>query len=75
MNLSRSGSGRPLHISGFLFVVSGYEFDVGIHYIGQMNKGNFDRTLVDQLTDGQLDWEPLDDAYDVVNFGQNNINI
>ena len=51
------------------FVEKGYEFDVGVHYVGEMGKGIF-RTLFDQLTDGQLEWAPLDDAYDVMSIGR-----
>lgn len=48
----------------------GYEFDVGIHYIGEMAPGCEMRALVDQLTDGQLDWAPLDqDCYDAIMIG------
>ena len=36
------------------FIDKGYEFDVGIHYIGEISKGELNRTLVDQITDGQL---------------------
>ena len=36
------------------FIDKGYEFDVGIHYIGEVSKGELNRTLVDQITDGQL---------------------
>uniref|UniRef100_A0A1I8J5P6 Amino_oxidase domain-containing protein n=1 Tax=Macrostomum lignano TaxID=282301 RepID=A0A1I8J5P6_9PLAT len=48
----------------------GYEFDVGIHYIGEMAPGSDMRALVDQITDGQLDWAPLDpDCYDAIMIG------
>lgn len=50
------------------FVEKGYEFDVGVHYVGEMGSGLF-RTLFDQLTDGQLEWAQLDDAYDVMSIG------
>ena len=39
---------------------------MGIHYIGEVNPGNLNRTFVDQITDGQLEWEPLNDIYDIV---------
>ena len=48
------------------FIDKGYEFDVGIHYIGEVNPGNINRTLLDQITEGQLDWAPLEDMYDIV---------
>jgi hypothetical protein len=33
---------------------AGYEFDVGIHYVGGMNGASITRTLCDQITEGQL---------------------
>ncbi|KAM5172105.1 all-trans-retinol 13,14-reductase [Mantella aurantiaca] len=51
------------------FNEKGYEFDVGIHYIGQLNERSPFRILVDQLTDGQLQWSLMDDPFDVVLIG------
>lgn len=49
----------------------GYEFDVGIHYIGEMAPGSDMRALVDQITDGQLGWAPLDPScYDAIVIGE-----
>ncbi len=39
-------------LSGLLFVLQGYEFDVGIHYVGGMNGPSITRTLCDQITEG-----------------------
>lgn len=50
------------------FIDKGFEFDVGIHYIGEMRNNTIAKLLVDQLTDGQLVWENLDDEMDVVSF-------
>ncbi|NWV12932.1 RETST reductase, partial [Ptilonorhynchus violaceus] len=41
----------------------------GIHYVGQMQEGSLMRFLVDQLTDGQLEWAQLPDVYDTVVLG------
>ncbi|NXM88273.1 RETST reductase, partial [Oenanthe oenanthe] len=41
----------------------------GIHYVGQMKEGSLMRFLVDQLTDGQLEWAPLPAIYDAVVLG------
>ncbi|NXU35695.1 RETST reductase, partial [Drymodes brunneopygia] len=41
----------------------------GIHYVGQMQEGSLMRFLVDQLTDGQLEWARLPDIYDAVVLG------
>ena len=43
----------------------GYEFDVGIHYVGEMADGRINRTLVDQISDGQVEWKELDPIYDI----------
>lgn len=51
------------------FIDKGYEFDVGIHYIGEMAPGRLNRTLVDQVTDGQLEWAQLETEYDIVSIG------
>ncbi|XP_075714793.1 all-trans-retinol 13,14-reductase [Rhinoderma darwinii] len=51
------------------FNEKGYEFDVGIHYIGQLNEQSPFRILVDQLTDGQLQWSLMDNPFDVVVLG------
>ena len=52
-----------------VFFNAGFEFDVGIHYIGNIVGTSMSRVLSDQLTDGQLDWVPLDETYDVVVIG------
>ena len=44
---------------------NGYEWDVGVHYIGDMGSPNtLGRKLFDYITDGQLRWAPMDDCYD-----------
>lgn len=39
---------------------------LGIHYIGQCDYGNEIQIICDQITDGQLVWEKLDDNFDTV---------
>ncbi|OXB55959.1 hypothetical protein ASZ78_011404, partial [Callipepla squamata] len=51
------------------FQERGTEFDVGIHYVGQMHEGSMLRVVLDQLTDGQLCWQRLPDPYDEVALG------
>lgn len=41
------------------YVEKGYEFDVGIHYIGEMHYQSLSKTLLDQISDGQIQWEYL----------------
>ena len=52
------------------FIDKSYEFDVGIHYIGEVKKGQINRTLLDQLTDGQLEWAELTSPYDITTIGR-----
>ena len=42
----------------------GYEWDVGVHYIGDVGAKTRTRKMFDYLTDGQLRWAPMDDEYD-----------
>ncbi|XP_003222713.2 all-trans-retinol 13,14-reductase [Anolis carolinensis] len=51
------------------FQERGFEFDVGIHYVGQMHKNGMLRVIMDQLTNGQLDWVQLEDPYDIITIG------
>uniref|UniRef100_H2Z8M0 Amine oxidase domain-containing protein n=1 Tax=Ciona savignyi TaxID=51511 RepID=H2Z8M0_CIOSA len=48
----------------------GCEFDIGIHYIGNMEEGSMNKSIVDLLTDGRLKWVPLDDQFDTVVFDE-----
>lgn len=43
---------------------NGYEWDVGVHYIGDMGAPTMARKFMDWLSGGQLDWAPMDKAYD-----------
>lgn len=38
----------------------------GIHYVGQLDTPSISRTLVDQISDGQIQWTPLDENFDTV---------
>ncbi|XP_059812531.1 all-trans-retinol 13,14-reductase-like isoform X2 [Hypanus sabinus] len=52
------------------FIEEGFEFDIGIHYIGELHKHSLLRTLTDQITDGQLEWAKMDDVFDYVILGE-----
>ncbi|MFL2983745.1 MAG: phytoene desaturase family protein [Candidatus Neomarinimicrobiota bacterium] len=46
-----------------------YEWDVGIHYIGQVHNPHSPiRKLFDIISDGQLQWSKMDDNYDRIIF-------
>ncbi|MGH8557228.1 MAG: phytoene desaturase family protein [Methylococcales bacterium] len=42
----------------------GYEWDVGIHYVGEMNPGSHYRALFDQICAGGVDWRPMPEVFD-----------
>jgi all-trans-retinol 13,14-reductase len=48
------------------FNEGGYEFDTGIHYVGEMLSKGALRFLVDQVTNGQVSWAPLKPVFDTV---------
>ncbi|XP_052029925.1 all-trans-retinol 13,14-reductase [Apodemus sylvaticus] len=48
------------------FGKNGLEFDTGIHYIGRMREGNIGRFILDQITEGQLDWAPMASPFDMM---------
>ncbi len=43
---------------------NGYEWDVGVHYIGDVGARTRTRRLFDFLSGGQLEWAPMADEYD-----------
>ena len=48
----------------------GYEWDVGVHYIGETHKPHSQmRRLFDVITDGELQWAPMDPCYDRIIIG------
>lgn len=63
---------RHYVIGGFThtFKRKGYEWDVGVHYIGEVHR---ERSVLGQLfthvSDGQLQWEQMGEVYDRIVFG------
>jgi all-trans-retinol 13,14-reductase len=53
------------------FERDGYEWDVGVHYVGKVTgrRGGL-RTLFDFVSGGELRWEPLPDVYDRIVVGE-----
>jgi len=48
----------------------GYEWDVGVHYIGEVHKPwSMIRRVFDVISDGNLDWAPMDARYDRIILG------
>ncbi|MGI9245753.1 MAG: phytoene desaturase family protein, partial [Steroidobacteraceae bacterium] len=43
---------------------AGYDWDVGVHYLGDLGTRTTTRRLFDWLSQGQLDWAPMGSHYD-----------
>ena len=50
---------------------NGYEWDVGVHYIGDMGTRTTVRRMMDFLTQDNLAWAPMDAHYDRFFIGDN----
>ena len=48
------------------FTRPGFEWDVGVHYLGQLEEGTPVRMLFDEITTGEIEWARMPDAYDRV---------
>ncbi|XP_047709023.1 all-trans-retinol 13,14-reductase [Prionailurus viverrinus] len=48
------------------FGKNGLEFDTGIHYVGHMQEGKSSRLILDQITEGQLEWVALSSPFDIM---------
>ncbi|MEM1000909.1 MAG: NAD(P)/FAD-dependent oxidoreductase [Bacteroidota bacterium] len=63
---------RHYTAGGFTHVFKrrGYEWDVGIHYIGEVGRPNSAiRRLFDYITDGKLKWADMGEVYDRIYIG------
>ncbi|KAM6957729.1 all-trans-retinol 13,14-reductase-like [Aplochiton taeniatus] len=54
------------------FSNKGFEFDVGIHYLGQLHENSLLKVILDQLTEGQLQFTRLEQHFDTLVLGQPN---
>jgi len=52
----------------------GYEWDVGVHYIGDVGAKTRTRKMFDYLSDGKLEWAAMDDEYDRFYIGDKVFN-
>ena len=54
-----------------IFKRKGYEWDVGIHYIGEVQRANSaTRRLFDYISDGHLKWADMGEVYDRIIIGE-----
>jgi all-trans-retinol 13,14-reductase len=51
-----------------MFKRPGYKWDVGVHIVGEMSERSYPGRLLQSLTEGRLDWEPVGEFYDEFNF-------
>ena len=55
---------------------NGYEWDVGVHYIGDVgSKRSMARKVFDFVSDGALEWAPMDANYDRFYFGEDQYDL
>ncbi|XP_023125856.1 all-trans-retinol 13,14-reductase-like [Amphiprion ocellaris] len=52
------------------FENKGFEFDVGIHYLGQLHENGMLKIALDQITEGQLIFTKLEKHFDTLVLGQ-----
>ncbi|MEL6867435.1 MAG: NAD(P)/FAD-dependent oxidoreductase, partial [Bacteroidota bacterium] len=54
-----------------IFKRKGYEWDVGIHYIGDVERSNSSiKKMFDYVTDGELKWADMGEVYDRIIIGE-----
>jgi len=58
------------------FTRPGYEWDVGVHYIGQVSdRRSTLRALFDDVSDGELEWADMGDVYDTIVIGSDRYDL
>lgn len=61
-------------IGGFTqtFTRMGYEWDVGVHYVGEVNKKlSILKDIFDYISEGELKWAEMEPVYDKIFIGKN----
>jgi all-trans-retinol 13,14-reductase len=53
----------------------GYEWDVGLHYVGQMEEGSATRRAFDHLTGGRVGWQAMPEVYDQILIGGRRVEL
>lgn len=51
------------------FIEKGFEFDVGIHYVGEVANNTLTHTYMNQITEGQLGFAEVNEVIDQVELG------
>ena len=59
-----------------VFKRKGYEWDVGVHYIGEVHDERAEvRRVFDDITDGQLKWADMGEVYDRIVIGEDKYDL
>ena len=59
-----------------VFKRKGYEWDVGVHYIGEVHDERAEvRRVFDDITDGQLKWADMGEVYDRIIIGEDKYDL
>ena len=59
-----------------VFKRKGYEWDVGIHYIGEVQRPNsVIKRLFDYISNGQLQWADMGEVYDRIILGDRHYDL
>lgn len=53
----------------------GYDWDVGLHYIGEMQHDSNVRRAFDHVTAGLVEWQPMPDVYDRILISGQSFNL
>jgi len=63
---------RHYTLGGFTHVFRrpSFEWDVGVHYIGDTQPGGMMRALFDDITNGELEWEDMGDVVERLRIGE-----
>ena len=57
------------------FERGGYEWDVGVHYVGQLDPASPTRRVFDFVTRGRLEWARMPEVYDRVFVGERSFDL
>jgi len=52
------------------FIEEGFEFDVGPNHIGQLHENGLFRIIFDQISEGQLEFQQLEEHVDTIQIGE-----
>ncbi len=61
---------RHFRLGGFTheFQRKGFRWDVGLHYVGGMAPGSTSRGLMDLVTGGAVEWDPMPHDFEVFHY-------